>query len=739
PNLPEMKKFEDNGDTIDYGTNFKGNNIHHEVAIDTIWRSDWKKDNTIVESTEEDEKSTDAEIDNIDMYYRGKQQKNIDLFAGEDPFKREKKVRLEDEEEIEKKKRITLEDMEVESLRQKRLNNEEDQKEAERKEKIQTELELTLAKKNKMIVLEDEVEGKGPTTDEHSADDTLSELKKKGIDLDLMVEGSLSGKVKIDDEVDKNDDEVESELEYGPDRKKDKKNTELDLEAADQDDLKKKEEEEESKNVSEAKLDIKSESANKNGKDGKVDHIETMMSSKTDSKKNIEPIDELAELELAMQIALEKQAKELKQESLLELEDGASDLEEQTNLLRDDDEKTKKRTSMDLEGADGLERKARTKEEQSDSADKKRDTSPLLEKVQDLKDREKTIKDDDSDLDLRSFDKFDPLEKTERDHTHNGNVEKIDTFYRSGESKKSDQNWDDLNKRNASVNILLTKSTRAPDDILKKEDKEYSEVTIDYRKLKEEFDMINNGSIYSDEDGVAGKKGSTGKEYDEDSFKVQEIDPKSLDFAVHVINAVYEKDMKPKKIFSLLVIELLSNYQCFPVFYNYKLGEKKFIETYNVFTEPTNDLRVTAEVKDWWHEFKKDTALFEHFQSKSMSTWRCAEIVKDGLPWEDVELPTWADKELTNKRVELIFPYFDGIDRMGMCVVFFPKGLDPKKAMGLLTLLEMARTLFLDTIERYQVKEISPEREIEKVEEVVPEKKKVLSFFSGIFGKKKAG
>lgn len=179
---------------------------------------------------------------------------------------------------------------------------------------------------------------------------------------------------------------------------------------------------------------------------------------------------------------------------------------------------------------------------------------------------------------------------------------------------------------------------------------------------------------------------------DDGSFKVVEIDPKSLDFSIAIVNSIYNKDTKSKQIFAMISDELVDNYHCYPVFYSYKLSDKKFTEVFNSYIE-INGNRMPAEKKEWWNEFKKDSALFEHYQTKSMTTWRCPEIVNNNEVWEDVELPTWAEQELKNKHVELIFPYFDGLDRMGLAVVIFPEGLNPKRPDGLLTVLEMANSL----------------------------------------------
>ena len=122
-----------------------------------------------------------------------------------------------------------------------------------------------------------------------------------------------------------------------------------------------------------------------------------------------------------------------------------------------------------------------------------------------------------------------------------------------------------------------------------------------------------------------------------------------------------------------------------------------------------------------------------------MNTWVCREIKNNGSEnkhWEDNELPTWAINELTNKKVELVFPYYDGVDRMGMALVFFPYGLNPKLEKGIEVTLEMARTVLLDTIQRKSTKQEVIESNNENE---APEKSKIVSLFSNFFGSKKAG
>ena len=268
---------------------------------------------------------------------------------------------------------------------------------------------------------------------------------------------------------------------------------------------------------------------------------------------------------------------------------------------------------------------------------------------------------------------------------------------------------------------------------------DYGENTIDYRKLKEEFDNISSSGQSSDENNDAQKTtNNLDKNEDEGSFRVIEVDSRGFDFAINIINLIYLKESKAIDYYKTISLELITNYKAYPVFYSYKTSDSKHIEAFDSFSHFSTSV-VSTELKEWWLGLKTQDDILSYYFSKNMTTWLCREIDSksghDAEFWDDVELPKWAENELTDKKVEFIFPYYDGVDRMGVAVVFFPLGLNPKIEKGLNTTLELIRTILLEGLQRTttnQTKEI--------IENKIPtEEKKVLSIFSGLFNRNKAG
>ncbi len=729
------KKNNDSDESIDYGNPLKGKVKKVDENLDTHWKSDRKKDPN-AETQEEEDMSVDSAPDSIDMYYRGKKKRSEEALPMAEAELEKIKLENVEQEATEKKKRNYEDAIDEGSMKSKRLDQRPEEEVAPADKPLNVELDLIAAKKKrseKEDVVDDLGRGLKPIPmEEDSSPEKESTIENENADLGGYLKGKVS---RIQEEAESTPD-VEETKQYDNSEKDEKENSDIDLDLLDGDKKSKKKEDiapEEDSKAHDGTVDHME--GNMTGDSGTVEKIRTRMMGESTSKEKKEEKEDFDDFFAKMEKLAEDQ--ERAQEQGLDLLPAAKKELERAQLRKeadDDLEESEQHAELDLIAAQKKKDNAVTKQEEETQRENGQPTLANPEASE--RERQKSQMPEEKELGLRSMEP--DLEKKSKNRTHDSNVDKIDTFYRGGDSsKKKEQNWDNLTDRNTSLDITPGKSKRADGGTQKADDKNQGEITIDYKKLKQEFEMMSGGI---NPDGTlrsfAINDTTLRNNDDEGSFKVVEIDPKSLDFSITLLNAIYQKDVKPKQMFAMMAMELIKNYRCTPVFYTYKLSEKKFIDAYNPFVELSGDIMPSSK-KDWWNEFKKDTDTMEHFQSHSMSTWRCTE-----MSWEDVELPAWAEQELKNKSVELVFPYFDGIDRMGMAVVFFPEGLNPKDAMGILTVLEMARTMFLDTIQRYQVQPIKEELKLVDTsteKEVSVPKKGLMGMVSGLFGKKKAG
>ncbi len=745
---PNKNKKNDGDDdnVIDYGNPLKGKIKPQEDVIDTHWKSNRKKDQGETEA--EDDTSSVASLEdenNIDMYYRGKKSKN-NLIEPEVEEESKPLVNLyESGDEEEKKKKSQYQDIiEEGSMKQKKLNLEE-----------AAEIPLFNRKKEDLVVEEIDMKKKKPEAALEEAEDFL---KKRVTIEEEEQEKKKPHEGKVDDlgghykgKITKQEEVIEPEME---EEEKDydnsdlldtekKKNLDIELEAADKKKNSFAEEESEESNPHEGEVDHIDN--NMIGDASTVDKIKSLMEGRSEGNQEKHNKDETQYLDPTSKKLVEDEDEDYEKDKPEALEKESKDRKLE-KLEKEESESDYKKDKVDLEKSseDLRKKKLETLEEEDDSSRSRQALEPKLESDRD-REREGRAQDEDE-KNRRPFDGAQMPEQKNRDpNSHASNVDKIDTFYRGGDSKKKNHSWDNLVDKNNTIELTPGKGKRQGDGQGAAGANDLGEQTIDYRKLKEEFDQI----AMSENSPLASKnkdRVQLGLNNDDDlgSFKVIEPNPVSMDFAINIINSIYVKDLKPKQMYQQLAQEILEQHHAIVVFYSYKLSDKKFTEVFNSYAEFPNE-KIDPLKKEWWFEKKKDTALFEHYQSKTMSTWRCPEIIKSDMIWEDVELPTWAEQELKDKNIELIFPYFDGIDRMGMALVFFPDGINPKTSNSLLTLLEMARTLLLDTIERYKVvpiqenKRDSEDQKNQSIDDEKAEKKGVLGFLGGLFGRKKVG
>ena len=733
-------------DVIDYTNQLKSKIKPQEEIIDSHWKSNRKinrEDNNVLE--ENSSVNNLENENNFDSYYRGKLSNNSSL-------------NLEIEEES--KPLINIDDFEPElkgkskghyqevidngSMKQKKLSHDEGFEE----------IPLFKDKKDEYVIEEND---KTRHTEENPYEKnegllkTKSELSESEVptnnsqeNLNNELSGYYKGKIsqkesELTPKLEKEEKEYDNSDLYESEKKK---SVVLDIESG---------------NKKNRFLDEDGPSS-LNPYVGEIDHIDNNMSGKTSTSDKIKNSME-GQSEGIKEIHDNDEIHFLNPESkiLFEPEDKNYDIDEQ----KDSDKVAKNHQShlpeKEEENLDKNNKKEQN-EELTDELDKKnlesitnndlennhQDPSTKIDNIiNQAKNKENKENQKNSNPLLKDGQSSEENKKDINQHT--GKTDKIDGYYRGGTASKKDLDWDNVIDANNAFSLATEKNRKRIDEITQKNGHHnFDEQIIDYRKLKEEFDQIALNNSSSHDPLQRDREHASLKNNDDiGSFKVFEANPVSMDFAINIINSIYKKDLKPKQIYQQIAQEVLEHQHGITVFYSYKLSEKKFIEVFNSYAEFSNEL-INPTKKELWYEFKKDTSSFELFQKKTITTWRCPEIIKSEKVWEDVELPSWAEQELQSKSVELIFPYFDGIDRMGMALVFFPEGINVKSANGLLTTLEMARALLLDTIERYKVVPLQDEKiDSEKgknlsEEEASSEKKGVLGFISGIFGKKKA-
>lgn len=329
------------------------------------------------------------------------------------------------------------------------------------------------------------------------------------------------------------------------------------------------------------------------------------------------------------------------------------------------------------------------------------------------------------------------LEKSAGKSSNNSTIEHIDKYMRSHSSKSEDHDWNLGGKKKDST-IALQKGKSGQLDLnLSLDFKDAGEQTIDYRKLKEEFELLKEGSNLPPEELEKIRKMIRGEEDDnEESHRVYLTQPRGIDFLMAVAIDLYDPSVKPRDIFEKIAKKIQTQ-KGYATFLQYS-KPTDIKEIFSIFQLTDSNL-IKEEHRTLFSEMKKDADFFKSQSRYSLANWRCSEILdKNNKPWEDTDLPSWAANELHNKSVEYIYPMFDGLDRMGHVYVWFPEGINDAEAKYLDIIIESSRTLYLDQIIRSSMKVASEENE-ENSNDSKETKSGLFSGISSLFNKKKTG
>ena len=309
-------------------------------------------------------------------------------------------------------------------------------------------------------------------------------------------------------------------------------------------------------------------------------------------------------------------------------------------------------------------------------------------------------------------------DKNANDKSNRAKGNNQDPSLTNDNNKKNPYSWGNLIDKNKSSSLDISKSNRPRVDLsFSYLGKNVSDQVINYHKIKKEFEKKTPIEEPIVEDPPP-KEIIREVPLPEEVIprEIVETDVRGIEFCISIVKLIYKKDTEDIDYFKAISKELISQYKGQVDFYTYDLSR-------NVHLEIFNDSAVKAN------------ALDEYF-TKTLPTWRCSEVEnktnKEEI-WESTELPRWAISELIDKKVELIFPYFDGTDLMGTAVVFFPEGVDVSKEKSIMLTLETARTALLNTIQRKENIVVQNSQESSVWDKV----KKAITFMQRFFSKKK--
>lgn len=705
----------------DYELNAKTEKAADE--IDRHWSGKLSKS-----EKKEDEKKKNSEstsVDHLEGHYKGKISTASEEYEEEDEPKKKKAVEIDlDYDDFKTGTEEEL-DFDLDDLKKKKQDKKDNEKEAKdltsdgQKEKIETHY------KGKLSGLQIDEEEYGELT--------------SGTDLDLDFDPApkKEAPLSIEDE----DEEDES-----------KKTASLDLEF---DDAKKKkaqpeeiDEEEESTRQKSVELDLsedkdrgpkleKEQKEKKGPHTGDVDHIETLLKGHLDHTKS-ESDDK-------------EDYQDRNEDAALEFEDARN---KEKDSLDEDDEDFYEKEKIDLKFTDAPDYKKEKPEEseEEDFYDRNLEKLKMLEKAkerdraaaaqkddEDEKDRKKSVEldlDDDSGRKRNSHqEEEDDLLRTRKVEAQNAAPERerspidahsehIQTYYKSGEGiKHTDDNWD--NKYDRPQREAEEDKGPQEDKILQmlaKEDR--GEQTIDYKRLKEQFDAISMGAdgklkmadvIITDSGSGSKIKGpryyreditqeddqKTEEEIaEEEKLKNQIFLPVAagLDFVIRMSEFYNIKDRTEEEFFATVSEHIWEKFQAHCCFFirrpeksEYEIVHQKLLE----------DLPEESPAL----EFSMENAMQARFDT-----------------WALMSLPYWLDHTFQTDKQVFFFPYTEGAQKIGFATVHFFNKIEESQTSEIEVILESVRGIYLQAFHKTGLEGNYSQ---EKKEE--PKKEKLLS------------
>lgn len=636
----------------------------------------------------------------------------LDLFNDEeDEEKPDLDLDLEEEEE-DKKGSLDLDLEEEEDSSDKSSLDLELEEEEEDSGKSSLDLDLEEEDKEDKGALDLDLEEESPELeielDDEGPKGEINDKSGSGLDLDLESEEEEE-KAKLDLELE-NEEELEKEnldLDLEAEEELDKEKLDLELEAEEEktkDSLDLDLEEEEEKKKDSLNLDLEEESLNDEKPKLDLD-IEDEESDKGDGLKL-----ELEEEEAALDYSEHK--KKMKEERERE---GSLDLD----LEEENDKKDKPNLDLDIEEENkdsdfsGLDLDMQEEEKKKNSA-AKLELEPEQDDGWDGMSNEKEELNQESkkpniqleleeDDDLKTLDPI--AQKEQRSVDREERKTEIDDDWSYEADNNLDDDWGNKKRQGSTLNY--------GDDIEGVGD------VLNYEKIKKQHEAMERKNKTPEE--IAEEKKQEEIIAARDAVLNSEVfDPstKGLEYTIKALDFYYDKKAKDEELMTFLAESIFKEKYGKTSFFIKDKDSGRFEIVYSGHTE-LPDTRPKEELKAEWEE-----AQAEKYEQ-----------------WKDVNTPLWSDETFQAKEIDFIYPFYESSDHMGFAVTSFTSGFSQNDTSFVETILETSRGIFLEYFhENIKPVDSGAKKSNEKVLKPEGETtgKKIVGFFKGLFGRKKA-
>ncbi|MBT3585724.1 MAG: hypothetical protein HN509_12540, partial [Halobacteriovoraceae bacterium] len=450
------------------------------------------------------------------------------------------------------------------------------------------------------------------------------------------------------------------------------------------------------------KVDIEVEEEEEELRDVDKEILPEHMTGKVGKKLEVEVEDEEEELKDKLEDHQAENLVDRKQRKADEIEKylKSKNLHKSNDEISDLDDIHKKEKQVSLEVEEEEKEREGHSEDLGTKADrlKKGATLDIEEEPDELK--EGSGKGDESDGHMRSK-KLSAVEEEEKKKRKrvNARADKIETHYSSKKGiKHGDQNWDGL-AQEADWDEQPEEKLEEFEKELIYEQKDLGEQTIDYKKIKADFDTIkyekldDKIKIVETEDGPVKKKTRFVKkkvinslwededilfeeliEDDEDEYIPPVFEPNScgLEFAIEALNMCYDDQLEDVDFFKYIAETVLNEKDGLSAFYFYESKSKMFYDGYIGHLELETD-DPDDEKEEAWEELSEENL----------------------AKWQESTLPVWKDATFQEEENEFIYPFFEGQNNMGFAVVHFENQISQDDAKFIEVLLESARGIYL--------------------------------------------